>query len=47
MVKNFGKSQPIRQNFFANIHDEKHDHTICIAERTCKLNTLLTNYVYT
>ena len=50
MVKKFGEfgeSQPIRQSFFANIHDEARDHTICVAERTRKLNTPLTNYVAT
>ena len=39
----FGELQSIRQSFFANIHDEEHDHTICVVERTRKLN----NYVAT
>ena len=33
--------------FSANIHDEACDHTICVAERTRKLNTRLNNYVTT
>ena len=43
----FGELQSIRQSFSANIHDEACHHTICVAERTCKLNTRLNNYVAT
>ena len=55
MVKNFGDKKVWQiwriaansSKFFANIHDEAHDHTICVTELTHKLNTSLNNYVAT
>ena len=45
-VKKFGESQPIRQSFSANVHDEAHDHTICVTERTRMLNIYVARRSY-
>ena len=42
MVKSLANYSQFAKVFSANVRDEARDHTICVAERTCKLN----NYTY-
>ena len=46
-VKTLANCSQFAKVFSANVHDEACDHTICVAERTRKLNNCVaTRYMY-